>query len=100
LENGSTLHQVTTTLMIPRREASKRASIALLAAGQQDLAIIIEDANGLFWFQGLVNGANLTALGEGSGTAKADGSKYSLTFVSQEPAQMNEISAAAVAAVI
>lgn len=91
LENGSTYHTVTTTLMIPRREAAKRSELALLAAGQQDLAIIIEDGNGLFWFQGLQNGANLTVMGEGSGAAKADGSKYSLTFLSEEPAQMPEV---------
>jgi hypothetical protein len=91
MENGSTYHTVTTTLMIPRREAAKRTELALLAAGQQDLALIIEDGNGLFWFQGLTNGANLSAMGEGSGAAKADGSKYSLTFLSEEPAQMPEV---------
>lgn len=91
LENGSTFYTVTSSLMIPRRELVKRNSIMLLAAGQQNLAIIIQDQNGLYWFQGLENGSNLTGQGEGSGTAKADGSKYSLTFTSEEPEMMRTV---------
>lgn len=100
LENGSTYYSVTTTLSIPRREQDKRNSIMLIAAGHQDLAIIMLDQNGLAWYQGLVNGANLTAQGEGSGTAKADGSKYSLTFLSEEPEMMNEVDPAIIAALL
>jgi hypothetical protein len=100
LENGSTFYTVTTSLIIPRREVAKRNSLALIAAGQPDLFIIMEDQNGLFWAQGLENGANLTAQGEGSGTAKADGSKYSLTFVSEEPEMMYEVNPAIIAGLI
>lgn len=88
LENGSTFYQTTTTLIIPRREVAKRNSLALLANGQQDLFIIMQDYNDVYWAQGWKNGANLTAQGEGSGVAKADGSKYSLTFISEEDQQM------------
>jgi len=97
LVNGSTLFTVTTSVMVPRREAAKRNSIALMAAGQQELVLIIEDANGLFWYQGWKNGANLTGIGEGSGTAKADGSKYALTFLSEEDEQMPEVDPTVVA---
>tara|TARA_R110001632_G_scaffold162493_2_gene280882 strand:+ start:5569 stop:6111 length:543 start_codon:yes stop_codon:yes gene_type:complete len=92
LENGSTFFSTTTSLMIPRREAAKRNSLALLAAGQPNLMVILEDGNGIYWLQGLDNGANLTALGEGSGVAKADGSKYSVTLLSEEPEMMYEVS--------
>jgi hypothetical protein len=91
LANGSTFYVQTVNLTIPRREAAKRQSLALIAAGQRDLYIIVRDANGLYWFVGRSNGANLTATGDGSGTAKADGSKYTLTFVAEEPEQMFEI---------
>jgi hypothetical protein len=100
LENGSTYYTVTTTLVIPRREVAKRNSLALIAAGQPDLFIIMEDANGLYWAQGLTNGANLTAQGEGSGTVKADGSKYSLTFLSEEPEMMFEVDPTIIAGLI
>lgn len=100
LENGSTYYTVTSNLVIPRRELSKRNSLALLAAGQQNLMIILQDGNGLYWLQGWTNGANLTAQGEGSGTAKADGTKYSLSFMSEEPEQMPEIDPSIIAALI
>jgi len=100
LTNGSTFYTTTTTLIIPRREVAKRNSLALLASGQQDLMIIIEDQNGLYWLQGWANGANLTAQGEGSGVAKADGSKYSLTFASEEPEQMPEVDGTIIAALL
>jgi len=91
LENGSTYYTVVTNLIIPRREVSKRNSLQLIAAGQQNLSIIILDGNGLYWLQGLNEGSNLTAQGEGSGVVKADGSKYSLTFTSEDSEQMCEI---------
>ena len=100
LENGSTFYTTTVTLSIPRREVAKRNALSLIAAGQRDLKIILKDGNGLFWFVGYANSSNLTGLGEGSGTAKGDGSKYSLTFLAEEPVMMYEVSAAAVASVI
>ena len=100
LENGSTYFETTLTLSIPRREVAKRNSIALVAAGQRDLKIIVKDANGLYWFIGYANSANLTATGEGSGTARADGSKYSLTFLAQEPELMMEVDPSIIAGII
>lgn len=91
LENGSTVYTTTLTMMIPRREVAKRNALALLAAGHRNLKIIIKDNNGLYWYMGELNSANLTGLGEGSGLAKADGSKYSLTFISEEPELMPEV---------
>lgn len=100
LENGSTFFTTTVTLSIPRREVVKRNSIALVAAGQRDLKIILKDGNGLYWFVGYANSANLTALGEGSGTAKGDGSKYTLTFVAEEPDLMYEVNSSIISALI
>jgi hypothetical protein len=94
LTNGSTFYTVETTLNIARRDVNKRNAIQLLGAGQRNLVVILKDANGLFWLQGLTNYANLTAVGEGSGLAKADGSKYSLTLTSEEPDMMPEVDSA------
>jgi hypothetical protein len=94
LTNGSTFYTVETTLNIARREVAKRNAIQLLGAGQRDLIVIVKDANGIYWLQGKTNFANLTAVGEGSGLAKADGSKYSLTLTSEEPDMMPEVDSA------
>ncbi len=100
LANGSTFYSVETTLNIARREVAKRNAIQLLGAGQRDLVVIVKDANGLYWLQGLTNYANLTAVGEGSGLAKADGSKYSLTLTSEEPDMMPEVDSTIIAALL
>jgi hypothetical protein len=66
--------------MFHRREASKSKAIKILSEGQRDLAIIVKDANGKYWYFPF---AQLSATAEGSGTAKADGSKYSVTFIAE-----------------
>jgi hypothetical protein len=78
--NGSSFVTATITLMFHRREASKSKAIKILSEGQRDLAIIVKDANGKYWYFPY---AQLSATAEGSGTAKADGSKYSVTFIAE-----------------
>lgn len=78
--NGSSFVTATVTLMFHRREASKSKAIKILSEGQRDLAIIVKDANGKYWYFPY---AQLSATAEGSGTAKADGSKYSVTFIAE-----------------
>lgn len=80
LVNGSSYYTQTVTLMFHRREAAKSKAIKILGEGQRDLALVVGDANGKYWY---FPKAQLTAVAEGSGTAKADGSKYSITFVAE-----------------
>jgi hypothetical protein len=80
LINGSSFITQTITLIFHRREASKSKAIKILGEGQRDLALVVGDANGKFWY---FANAQLTAVTEGSGTSKADGSKYSITFVAE-----------------
>jgi hypothetical protein len=80
LVNGSSFVTQTVTLIFHRREAAKSKSIKILGEGQRDLALVVGDANGKYWY---FPKAQLTAVAEGSGTAKADGSKYSITFVAE-----------------
>ena len=80
LVNGSSFYTQTVTLIFHRREAAKSKAIKILGEGQRDLALVVGDANGKYWY---FPKAQLTAVSEGSGTAKADGSKYSVTFVAE-----------------
>ena len=78
LVNGSTVWTTTLNLMFTRREALKSRSVKILADGQRYLGALVKDNNDLWWvFQDL----QLTASGDGSGTTKEDGSKYSVTLV-------------------
>ena len=80
LLNGSTLVTQTITLMFNRRDKEKSEAIHVLGSGQQYLAVFVLDANGKYWY---FENVQLTATGEGSGTARADGSKYSITLLAE-----------------
>jgi hypothetical protein len=68
-----------------------------LGAGQQYLNAIVKDMNGKYWYFPYLQ---LSAVGEGSGTTRADGSKYSVTLIAENDFLAYEITSAAVLAVI
>lgn len=80
LANGSSFVTQTINLMFNRREALKSKSVKVLGEGQRYLQALVKDANGLYW---LFSDLQLSAYGEGSGTARADGSKYSVTLLAE-----------------
>ena len=80
LLSGSTLVTQTITLMFNRRDKDKSEAISVLGSGQQYLAVFIQDANDVYWY---FENVQLTATGEGSGTARAEGSKYSVTLLAE-----------------
>lgn len=97
LNNGSTYVNDTLNLIFTRREAAKSKSLKILGEGQRYLGALVLDNNGLYWlFQDL----QLSATGEGSGTAKADGSKYSVTLVGEVKDLAKEVSSTDAATLI
>lgn len=80
LVNGSSFVTATINLMFNRREALKSKAIKILGEGQRYLQALVKDANGNYWY---FTDLQLSASGEGSGTARADGSKYSVTLVGE-----------------
>ena len=90
LINGSTFVTQTITLMFNRRDKDKSEAIHVLGSGQQYLAVFILDANGKYWY---FENVQLTATGEGSGTARADGSKYSVTLLAESEHLAYEVTA-------
>jgi hypothetical protein len=94
---GSGVATTTINLAVHRRQKEKSYAINILAAGQRYLYGIIEDANGKFWYCEYLQ---LTNAGGGSGTARADGSNYSLVFLAENEHTMYEIDAAVVASLL
>lgn len=88
LINGSSYVTSTVNLMFHRRDMEKSRAINYLGAGQQYLTGIIQDANGLCWYFPFLQ---ISATGEGSGTARADGSKYSVTLIGENEALAWEV---------
>ena len=80
LVNGSSFVTSTINLIFHRREAEKSRAIKILGSGQQYLVAIVLDANGKYWYFPYLQ---ISATGEGSGTARADGSKYSVTLIGE-----------------
>jgi hypothetical protein len=90
LVNGTTIYTTTLTLAFHRREASKSRALEILGQGQRYLGIIFLDANGKYWF---IDHAQLNGGDETSGTAKADGSKYEVSFTSDMDFRAYEVDA-------
>ncbi len=98
VENGGVFYDQTVTLKIPRRESAKRDVLALLM--QKELAVIVKDSNGNYWYPGEVAGCYVSELPSESGTAAADFNGYTITIVGQEKEAAREILEAGVLAVI
>jgi hypothetical protein len=97
LVNGSSYVTATISLMFHRRDQDKSQAIKILGAGQQYLNAIVKDMNGKYWYFPFLQ---LSAVGEGSGTTRADGSKYSVTLIAENDFLAYEIDPTAVAAVV
>ena len=94
LVNGSSFVTQTINLMFHRREADKSRAIKILGSGQQYLTAVVLDANGIYWYFPYLQ---VSATGEGSGTARADGSKYSVTLVAENEYLAYEVTMSPVA---
>ena len=86
------------SLVFTKMETKKRIELSALSVGQ--LAVIVEDSNGTFWFLGKDDYVSATAGGAQSGTAKGDGNNYTLTLRDESDTYPYEITKEAVEAVI
>lgn len=78
--DGAVMFEQTLVIPIHGRDASKSKKISVMAAGQRELDIIIPQNDGGYVY---LRQATLTTVADGTGAAKADGSKYTLTFTAQ-----------------
>ena len=87
----------TVNLMIPRREAAKSRALNIMGSGQRYLYGIVKDANGKYWY---IPYLQLSSTGEGSGTERKDGSKYSVVLLADSDHLAYEIDSAVVASIL
>lgn len=83
--NGSLYYSSDVILQFGLMESQKRTEIAAIAAS--DIAIIIEDANGHYWYFGYDNYVSITDGTIESGTASDDFNGYNITLndISKQP---------------
>lgn len=79
-DDTSGINYVTTelSLIFTKQETAKRLEMSALALGQ--LAVIVEDSNGKYWYLGKDDYVSASAGGATTGTAKGDSNNYSLTL--------------------
>lgn len=82
------------SLVFTKMETVKRIEIAALSLGE--LAAIVEDENGKYWYVGKDNPLTASAGSANSGTARGDSNNYSITLQSMEDEFPYEVSADAV----
>lgn len=85
-------------LVFGKMETTKRLEIAALSKGQ--LAVIVEDSNGLFWYLGKDDYVSASAGGANTGTAKGDQNAYTITLKDESATYPYEVEASAAKAVI
>lgn len=79
------------TLVFAHMDNTKRDEIEKLIAG--DLAVILQDANGKYWYLGATNPVNVSAGTGQTGTAAGDSNNYTLTLQDVDPNLPQDVSA-------
>lgn len=93
---GTTVWTQTATLVLNKRERTKREALALML--QKELSVIVKDNNGQYWILGKESGVWATAIEAVVGTAKTDPNRYTVTLVAEEPTEAYPVDEAAVLA--
>lgn len=86
------------SLVFTKMETAKRLELSALSIGQ--LAVIVEDSNGVYWYLGKDDYVSVSAGGAQTGTAKGDGNNYTLTLRDESDTYPFEIEKSAVESVI
>lgn len=88
-ENGTRFVQTDVVMVFNRMETNKRVEMSALA--QNDLVLIVQDANDKYWLLGKDEPVRATA-GDGlTGTARADRNGYSITLQDNSPEMPYEV---------
>ena len=77
--NGINFITSNLALVFARQNLNKRIAVQALAL-QEDLAVIVRDANGENHFLGVDNSVTATAFGATTGTASTDANNYTITL--------------------
>ena len=86
------------SLVFTKMETKKRIELSALSVGQ--LAVIVEDSNGTFWYLGKDDYVSATSGTGQSGVSKGDGNSYNIVLRDESDTYPYEITKEAVEAVI
>ena len=86
------------SLVFTKMETAKRLELAALSIGQ--LAVIVEDCNGMFYYLGKDDYVSASAGGANTGTSKSDANSYTLTLKDESTTYPHLVAKSAVDALI
>lgn len=76
--SGSNYVQTDVVLQFNKMETTKRIEMAALSVGE--LAVIVKDANGIYWYLGFDEPVMASAADGNTGTARGDANRYTITL--------------------
>lgn len=89
--NGINFVQTDLVLSFAKQETTKRMEIAKLSLGE--LAVIVLDSNGKYWYLGEEEFVSATAGTAETGTNRTDGNRYSITLTDYSASYPHEVDA-------
>ena len=95
---GSNFVQTDLSLVFAKMDTQKRIEMSALVLGE--LAIIVKDANGKYWYLGYNEPVMATAGGATTGTARTDANNYTLTATDYSATFPYEVDPAALAEIV
>jgi hypothetical protein len=100
LDPASGVRYVTSDLLLQfnRMQTQSRVEITALAMG--DLAVIVKDANGKYWYLGKDEPVNASAGDGQTGTARGDANRYTITLQDESKEMPYEVDPSIVDALV
>ena len=100
MDVASGVKYVTSDLLLQfnRMQTAARVEITALALG--DLAVIVKDANGKYWYLGKDEPVNASAGDGQTGTARADANRYTITLQDESLEMPFEVDPTIIAALV
>ena len=100
IDQASGVKYVSSDLLLQfnRMETTKRVEITALSLG--DLAVIVKDANGKYWYLGKDEPVNASAGDGQTGTARGDANRYTITLQDNSLEMPYEVDSAIIASLV
>ena len=100
IDQASGVKYVSSDLLLQfnRMETTKRVEITALSLG--DLAVIVKDANGKYWYLGKDEPVNASAGDGQTGTARGDANRYTITLQDNSLEMPYEVDSAIISSLV
>lgn len=96
--NGVKYYTTDLVMLFSKMETSKREEIEAMADGE--MAVIVKDNNGLYWYLGYDEPVMASAGDGQTGTAASDANRYSITLQDQSLALPYEVEASVIETIV